>query len=375
MSALGRALGPVFRPQSMPWFFSGRTYSGKKVSVDRALNLVPVYNAVSQIAGGVACLPLPVYKRAGDYRERVPDSPAWRLLHDEPNPDMAADEWGEITSSHIELWGNSFQYEVKDSQGRTIQLWPLAPDRVQVARDEKGRKLFYIEGEVFRDDTIVHIRGLSKDGLLGYSPVQLARHSIANAIAQEEFQGRFLKGDGKPAVLLRHPNELKPDAAKRLKASWDSIKSGDTAVLEENIEVERWTMPLEDAQFIEQMEFSDKRVAQMFLLPPGRLGAKSGDSLQYSTTESEALQFVTSTLQRRLRRIESVLNRRQGIFPDRREFCEYLIDALLRANLKERYQAYLIGKKAGFLTNEDIRPKENLPSIDEPPDPPPKGDL
>lgn len=371
MSLLGRALGPVFRPQGMGWIFSGSTYSGEKVTVDRALHLVPVYNAVSQIAGAVGSLPLPVYERDGEYRKRASGSPAWRLLHDEPNPDMASDEWAEITSSHIELWGNSYQYMVKDSRGEVIQLWPLAPERLQVTRDPDGRKLFLIEGEIFRDDTILHIRGLSSDGLLGYSPIQLARNAIANGLAQEKFQGRFLKADGKPSVLLRHPNDLKPEAAERLKSSWDSIKEGGTAVLEEGIEVERWTMPLEDAQFIEQMEFSDKRIAQIFLLPPGRLGAKSGASQQYSTVAMENLHFVTYTLQRRLRRIESALNRERGIFPDRSTFCEFLIDGLLRGDQKERYQAYLIGKKAGFLDVEDIRPKENLPRLEETTAPPP----
>lgn len=376
MSILGRALGPVFRPQGLPWFFSGRTYSGQKVSVDRALNLVPVYSAVSQIAGAVGSLPLMVYERDGDYRKKATDSSAWRLLHDEPNADMAADEWAEITSSHIELWGNSYQYMVRNSRGEVIQLWPLSPERLQVTRDTDGRKLFYIEGQVFRDDTILHIRGLSPDGLLGYSPIQLARNSIANAIAEEEFQGRFLKSDGRPAILLRHPNELKPEAAERLAKSWDSIKAGGTAVLEENIEVERWTMPLEDAQFIEQMEFSDKRVAQLFLLRPGRLGAKSGGSQQYSTVVMDNLDFATYTLQRRLRRIESALNREKGIFPDRKRFSEFLVDALLRADPKERFQTYLLGIKAGFLDPEgDVRPKENLPRREQPPAPPPKGDL
>lgn len=375
MSLLGRALGPIFRPQGGSRFFPGRTYSGKTVSVDRALSLVPVYNAVSQIAGAMATVPLMVYKRDGEYRTRATDSPAWGLLHDEPNPDMAADEWSEITSSHIELWGNSYQFMVKDSRGRVIQLWPLAPERIQVTRDPKGRKLFLIEGEEYRDDTILHIRALSPDGLLGYSPIQLARNSIGNALAQEEMQGRFLKADGKPAVLLRHPNELKPDAAERLAKSWDAIKSGGTAVLEENIAVEKWTMSFEDAQFVEQMQFSDKRVAQMFLLPPGRLAAKTGDSKQYSTVAMENLEFVTYTLQRRFRRVESALNRERGIFPDRNEFSEYLIDALLRADLKERYQAYLWGIKGGFLdADEDVRPKENLPRRATKPAPP-KGDL
>lgn len=381
MSILQRALGSVYRPTQGTGigFYAGSTYTGRSVSVQSALGLVPVYAAVSQIAGAVGSLPLVVYERAGEYRERATEHRAWRLLHDEPNPEMAADEVWEIVASHIELWGNAFLYKKRDSLGIVRELWPISPSRVGVTRDDEERRIFFVDGETFDERTILHIRGLSSDGLVGYSPIQLQRDALSIQQAQEEFQGKFLKSDGKPAVLLRHPNKLQGDAKERLKASWDAVKSGGTAVLEEDIHVEKWTMPLEDAQFIEQMQFSDLRVAQMFLLPPGRLGAKTGDSLTYSTVEAEGLQFVTNTLQRRITRIEGAVNRDSSIFadPTRRHFAEFLVDALLRANLKDRYEAYMVGIKAGFLTQEDVRPKENLPELPEQPPPvanPPEGD-
>lgn len=365
MSLLSNALSAIYRPRWTRWSWgSGTTYSGKTVTVDSALGLVPVYNAVSQIAGAVGCLPLVVYQRNGEERKRAEGHPTWQLLHEEPNPEMAADELWELVESHVDLWGNGFLFKVArpGTEGLTEQLWPISPDRVQVDRDEDGRRRFWIEGRTFYEDTILHIRGLSLDGLVGYSPIQLARNAIANAMALEEFQGRFLKSDGKPAVLLRHPNKLKPDAEDRLKKSWDSVKAGGTAVLEEGIEVERWTMPLEDAQFIEQMQFSDKRIAQMFLLQPGRLGAKTGDSMQYSTVETENLQFLTYTLQRRLRRIESALKRDRSIFPGPEFFPEFLLDALLRADQKTRFESWKLGIDAGFLdADQDVRPRENLP--------------
>lgn len=363
MSFLQRVFAPVYQSQRLDWLRAGSTYSGRKVSAESALGLVPVFNAVSQIAGAVGCLPLEVFKRdASTGRSLAFSHPAWGLLHEEPNPEMAADEFWEMIESHIDLWGNAYAYQVKRADGTTEQLWPLAPDRVMVDRDDRGRRRFHIEGQVFGEDTILHFRGLSLEGLIGYSPIQLARNALANAEAQEEFQGRFLREDGKPAVLLRHPNELKPDAQKRLKKSWDSAKAGGTVVLEENIAVERWTMPLEDAQFIQQMEFSDKRIAQMFMLQPGRLGAKSGDSLKYSTTEGENKQFVTYTLQRRLRRIEGTVRRGTSIFPTRDHFAKFNLDELLRAEQKERYESYKTGIDAGFLDPDlDVRPKENLP--------------
>jgi len=363
--AVEGAFGPIYEPQltGNVGLFGGPNYTGQRVSVQGSLALVPVYSAVSQIAGAVATLPLKVYESEGEFRSLAEQHRCWKLLHDEPNPEMGADEVWELVSAHLDLWGNAFLYKKRDSLGIVRELWPIGPSRVQVMRTEKGARLFEVEGQPFDESTILHLRGLSADGLVGYSPIQQHRNAIGMLQAQEEFQGKFLKGEGKPSVILRHPNKLQDEAAKRLKASWDAIKTGGTAVLEEDIQVEKWTMPLEDAQFLEQLEFSDKRVAQLFLLPPSRLGTGSkGGSLKYETAETENYEFATYTLNRRLSRIEGAINRDPSIFPTttRRFFAEFDLDALLRASLKDRSEAYERGF-GKWLDADDIRIKENLP--------------
>lgn len=380
MSLLQRALGAVHLPQVEDGnigLFGARTYSGTTVSVHSSLALVPVFSAVSQIAGGVASLPLNVYRREGDFRSRAEKHRAWRMLHDNPNPEMAADEVWELVSSHLDLWGNAFLYKKRDSMGLVRELWPIAPSRVAVGRNDEERRIFVVDGEVFDERVILHVRALSGDGLVGYSPIQMARNMLGIAQQQERFQGEFLANEGKPSVILRHPQQLKGEAKERLKASWEKIKSGGTAVLEEGIEVEKWTMPLEDAQFVEQLDWSDKRIAQLFLLPPARLGAKTGGSLTYETAETQNYEFVTYTLNRRITRIEGALNRDPSITSTTRQiFCEFDVDSLLRASMKDRYESYERGMNAGFLVPEDIRPKENLPEreIPNPPSPTEEGE-
>lgn len=327
---------------------------GKPVTVDTALGLVPVYSAVSLISGAVATLPLIVYK--GD--ERQEKSKEWRLLHDSPNPEMAADEVWEIIQSHLLLWGNAFLYKKKGGMG-VQELWPLSPRRVQVSRVD-GQRTFFVDGRPFYEDDILHIRGLSEEGLLGYSPIQVAKQAIANALAQQTFVAEFLNDGGRPSVILKHPQELSPDAAKRLKASWQAVGNGGTAVLEEGIEVEKWTMSLNDAQFIEQQQFSDLRIAQMFNLPPSKLGAKSSDSLTYSTTEQQGQDFVTFTLNRWLTRIERSLARDAEVLPGDL-YAQFLVEGLLRADTKTRYDAYSVAIAAGFMDINEVRERENLP--------------
>lgn len=357
------------------WLFSGgRTASGQTVSVRGSIGLVPVYSAVSLIASAAGSLPLVVYRRTTDGgRERALNHRAWTMLHDRPNDEMAADEVWEMVYWHLLLWGNAFLYKIRGKLDLVEGLWPLAPHRVQVNRTKDGARQFVVDGDlasVYTEAEILHIRGPSLDGLVGFSPIQEAREQLGVMKAQVEFQGRFLASDGKPGVILRHPNRISSEAAERLERSFDAARPGSTKLLEEGMEAEKWTMPLEDAQFLESVQFSDLRIAQLFNLPPAKLGAKSGDSLTYSTTELQGIDFVTYTLRRWLVRVEQSIRRDPSIFVQGdRFFAEFLTDALLRADTKSRYEAYGIGLDKGFLTAEEVRDRENLPRLD-PPAPP-----
>jgi HK97 family phage portal protein len=343
-----------------------KSSTGEVVSVQNALGLVPVYSAVSQIAGAIGSLPLIVYRSLDDgSAERAPLHRTWSLLHDLPNREMAADEVWELVTSHLNLWGNAFVYKERDGADNLAGLWPLRPDRVVIERDPEGNRAFLVDGKgPYYEDTILHIRGLSPDGLIGYSPIQIAREQLGTMLAQQRFQSEFNANGGRPRVILRHPNQLSPEAAKRLKTSWDSIKSGGTAVLEENIALERWTMPLQDAQFVEQMQFSDLRIAQLFQLPPSRLGTKTGDSMTYTNTESAGIDYVTYTLRRWLTRIERSLARDPDIFTQgTRFYCEFLVEGLLRGDSGARsgYYTAALNPDTGWMTRQEVRARENLP--------------
>ena len=388
MNALGRILsGLEGRSLAEPSgsviasLSDGVTSSGRFVSIRGSLHLVPVFSVVSLISSSVGSLPLMVYRRldAGD-RERATNHRTWSMLHDQFNDELSADEGWEMTLAHLLLWGNAFHYKLRDNALDLVDgLWPIQPSRVQVTRLSNGEKRFILDGDLssaYTEADILHYRGLSLDGLVGLSPVQEAREALGLAQSQQEFQGKFLDAGGKPGVLLLHPQRLTPEAARRMERSFDNAAPGSSKVLEEGMKAEKWTMPLEDAQFLESMQFSDLRIAQMFNLPPHFLGAKTGDSLTYANTEQQGIDFVTYTLRRWLVRIEKALRRDPSIFVQGdRFFAEFLTDALQRADIKTRYEAYKLGVEGGWLGVDEIRERENLPHRDDlmpaPPDMPP----
>lgn len=384
MSRLGRAVAGLEQRSGLAepeaWLTSalGATpsYSGKSVTVDSAFQLVPVYSAVALLAGSIGSLPLVVYRRLERGRERAGNHRMWRLLHVQPNEHMAADEVWELIGAHLLLWGNAFLGKIRDRNGLVSELWPLRPSRVQVGVDEGGRRFFILDGEGrYTAEDILHIRGLGTDGVVGLSPVQQARQALGAGMALEEFTGTFWANSASPGGVLSHPNRLSQPAADRLRAQWKhlhggSARAGEVAVLEEGMEWKSTGMPLEDAQFIETQQFSNLQVAQLFRIPPYMLGAKSGDSLTYSNTESQGIDFVRWSLRRWLVRIEGALLRDPSLFVQGQRFYpEFLVDALLRADTKSRYEAYRIAIEAGFLTVEEVRELENrnpIPQEEEP---------
>lgn len=365
---------------------SGTTFSGKTVTVDSSLSLVPVFAAVNRLSQAVGASPLIVYKKTSSGRERAADSRQWEICHEQPNPEIAADEFWAIVESHIDLWGNAFIWKERAGDGRVANLWALKPSRCMVGYDKdkrtgQVRRMFKIDGNgPYFEDDILQIRGLSSDGLVGYSPIQLARQLLGNGMAQEEFQGKFWANGAWPGVVLKHPQKLDDGAIKRLKASWKSAhggagRAGETAVIEEGMSVETMTMPLDDAQFIEQARFNDLRVAQLFGLPPHAIAAKSGDSMTYSNVESQGIDFVRWSVRPRVTRIEKSLKRDPDLFPAGQAlYPEFLLDALMRADLKTRYEAYQVGIAAGVLTRNEARDYENLPALPDQPDQPDQGD-
>lgn len=360
MSIVGRITrsAPATLAEPPGWLIEALGGSGgRSVSIKSALGHIPVLSAVTLISGTIATLPLMVYRQD----QRAERSRAWKLLHDQPNRDMGPDELQEIIVSHLLLWGNCFLWKVKGPLG-VEEVWPLDPAGVQVGRKD-GQRFFMVGGRRFDQGDILQMRGLSATGLVGYSPIQLAKQEMANALAREKFIAEFLQNSGRPSIVLRHPNELSDDAAKRLGAQWDAIKRGGTGVLEDNISVETLTMPLDDAQYIEQAQLSDLRVAQMFTLPPPMIGAKSGDSLTYETVEGNGIDYHRR-INRWLKRIEMSYRRDLDIGAGSLKI-EFLVEGMLRADTKSRYDAYGVGLDKDFLTVNEVRARENLPPLKE----------
>lgn len=347
------------------------TAAGVTVTPARGLQYAAVYAAVRVLSEGVAMLPLVLYERLQPRgKQRAPGHSLYPILHDAPNPEMTAFEFRETMMGHLVLWGNAYAEIEYDRAGRVMGLWPLRPDKMKVKRKDKRLVYEYtlpngrLAEPALQPDQVFHVRGLGSNGIVGYSPITLARQSIGLGLATEEFGSRFFGNGARPGVVLEHPGKLGDEAYGRLKTSWAGRHQGlknahRVAILEEGMGVKEVGIPPEDAQFLETRKFQVTEIARIYRIPPHMLADL--ERATFSNIEHLGIEFVTHSLGPWLKRWEQRIGLSLLTEAERQVyFAEHLVAALLRGDIKSRYEAYAVGRNWGWMSADDVRELENM---------------
>lgn len=349
-------------------FLFGGTTSGKAVNERTAMQTSAVYACVRILAESVAGLPLHVYERtANGSKSTKPSHPLYRLLHDEPNREMTSFVFRETLMSHLLLWGNAYAQIIRDGRGFPIALYPLLPDRMAVDRNESGELVYTYQSDKghikLRRENVLHIPGLGFDGLIGYSPIAMAKNAVGLALATEDYGATFFANGANPGGVLEHPGVIKPEQADRLRESWQSQFGGanahKVAVLEEGLKFHQMSIPPEQAQFLETRKFQINEIARIFRVPPHMVGDLEKSS--FSNIEQQSLEFVKYTLDPWVVRWEQSLQQAL-ILPSEKAtiFIKFNLDGLLRGDYQSRMQGYSTGIQNGFMSVNDVRGLEDM---------------
>ena len=359
-------------------FFMGGSTSGKPVNERSAMQMTAVYSCVRILAEAVAGLPLHLYKYTDTGgKEKAVDHPLYLLLHDEPNPEMSSFVFRETLMTHLLLWGNAYAQIIRNGKGEVVALYPLMPNKMTVDRDSKGQ-LYYtyqraneeaptMEGTSvkLKPSDVLHIPGLGFDGLVGYSPIAMAKNAIGMAIACEEFGAKFFANGAAPSGVLEHPGTIKDPS--RVRDAWQSqfggaSNSGKVAVLEEGMKYTPISISPEQAQFLETRKFQINEIARIFRVPPHMVGDLEKSS--FSNIEQQSLEFVKYTLDPWIIRWEQSMARVLLSLDEKKEyFIKFNLEGLLRGDYQSRMNGYSIARQNGWMSANDIRELENLDRI------------
>ena len=363
-------------PEGWMWdaFGTNTAPSGQRVTVDKALSLSPVWSAVQIIAEQIGQLPLKVYRDVDGERVLAKNHRSWRLLHDKPNEFTPAGRFWSTVSVHLMLYGNAFIHKLRDQDGLVEELYLLQPDMVTVEWNPNTRvkRFLYtppdsLGRQTFTTNQVLHIFGMSMDGITGESVIR-CKASLGAAIARDEFEGSFYARGANLAGVLEHPNKLSQDAARNLAGSFESLYGGSakahkTPVLEEGLVFKQVGSPLRDLMFVESQQISRTDIATMFGLPPSYLGGSTGDSLTYATVEGNQIQFATQAIAPRTTTIAKALTWDAGILPQNIFDCEFTLEAMMRGDAAARASFYKAMSEIKAIHPDEIRERENLPKL------------
>lgn len=359
-------------------FYMGGSTSGKVVTERSAMQMTAVYSCVRILAEAIAGLPLHLYRYRDDGgKEKAIDHPLYLLLHDEPNPEMSSFVFRETLMTHLLLWGNAYAQIIRNGKGEVVALYPLMPNKMSVDRDSDGH-LYYTyqrsneealiaEGTkvVLSPKDVLHIPGLGFDGLVGYSPIAMAKNAIGLAIATEEYGSKFFANGATPSGILEYPGTVKNP--EKVRDSWTRGFSGSgnahkVAVLEEGMKYTPISISPEQAQFLETRKFQINEIARIFRVPPHMVGDL--DKSSFSNIEQQSLEFVKYTLDPWVVRWEQSIQR--TLLQDEekpRYFVKFNLEGLLRGDYQSRMNGYATARQNGWMSANDIRELENLDRI------------
>lgn len=350
------------------WATGGKSASGVAVSPETAMRQSMVWACIRVRSEDMGKLPCLMYERLpGGGKRRAAEHPAYRLIRDQPNPRMTAFEFRQLMQSELDLRGNALAVKEMDVRGELVALWPVLWQYVQVLRTPDGKDLFYkiqLPGQTavtVPGEDVLHLRGLTLDGVVGVSPIQYHRETIGLALAVERYGAAFYGNNAQPMGALKVPGVMSPEAAATLRASWKEKHQGkrELGIFDGGMEWVQTGMDNADAQYIEQRKFQNSDICRIYRMPPHKVGDL--DKATFSNIEQQSLEYVTDCLLSEIVRWEQTLKRDLLTAEEKTVyFFEFLVDVLLRGDLKSRYEAYAIGRNWGWLCVDDILDRENM---------------
>lgn len=354
--------------------------SGMAVTPVSAMRVAAVFACVQKIAGAIATLPIHVYKTDGDIKVRQPRDDLWFKLNEQPSQQYtAASHWEGISMSQL-LRGDAYTWIRRGMNNSIRELLPLPWGCVSPIRQSDGSVKYFISLPELNISTwlepseILHFPGFGFDGLKSMSVItHAAKAAVGNALAMDEYSGKFFANGAHPSISLEAPNKMSAEQITAMQQAFARKYSGiDNAhkfplVLTEGITAKELSLSAEDAQLLEARKFQVIDIARAFGVPPHMIGETSASTSWGSGIESMSRGFVTYTLQPHLVRIEQELNRK--LFPrDTGKFVQFDRDALIEGDsaAQAAYNRAALGGPGtgqGWMSVDEIRKTKGLAPI------------
>jgi HK97 family phage portal protein len=365
-NALAEARGEQYAPPS------GALVPGLGViNADSAMQISTVWNCIERRANVVASLPLFVYRvdNAGQ-KQLARGTLLYQLLHDSPNARMTPFEFWRAMMMNHDLRGNAYARIDRNGRGEAVALWPMPADQVKhvVMEDGTGVYEYRIGNDlaILSEQSVLHLKNLG-NGTTGLPKLDFMGATASEAAnAQRQANGMFSNG-GKPTGILMVDSLLKEEQRERLRANMALLSNGSTDrlfVLEANMKYQPISLTAEQMQLLETRKFTIEEICRWFDVPPV-LAHHANVTTWGSGIEQIIDGWHKLSVRPMLVNIDQAVKKRVLTNEQRASMhAEFSHDALLRGNIKDRYEVYTKGIQGGVLKPNEARQLENLPPVD-----------
>ncbi len=362
-------------PEAWNDIFGGEnSASGISINRSTALTCAAVFRAESLISSDVAKLPLHLYRRIGEGKERAVDHPVYNLLRRKPNPETTSYIFRQTLTGHVLSVGNGYAYIERDGGGMPLALWIL--DSQATSPIKVNGTLWYttkIKDIDFKFSyaDVLHIRGLGYDGMTGYSVLDKARESLGLGMAASRYTSKFYANNAEPRTVIQFPVGVKisPEAQKEFLRQWNDMHQGlenahKTALITGGGIVNPYSINAKDAQLLESRQFEIREVANWFGLPPHKLGDTTRTA--YASLEQENQAYLDQAIDPWLCNWEAECSDKLLSEEEKRadsHFVEFSRAALIRADTKTETESLVEQVNNGLISVDEARSVKNLPPI------------
>ncbi len=358
------------KPRSLLSFFK-LPIAGEKVDDITAFNFSSFWACQRIISETIASVPWHVFGQESKQKANR-EHPLDPVIYRQPNSEMSAFSYKELIFQHGTGWGNHYSEIERSGTGDVVNLWPLDPDSVNIDRDSNGRIFYDIDqqggaNKSLKAEDIYHVRGPSRDGLKGYSVIDLAKESISLGLAAEAFGGAFFGNGAMPATVIKGADGIVLDegGVKNLLASWRKKHGGSrntqkVEYLEHGFDVKQLSIAPENAQFLQTRKFQNTDMARWFRIPPHKVADLERST--HNNIESQNIEFVTDAIVPWVSRGESEANFRLLKRGDK-HYTKFNIMGLLRGDSAARREWYKTMSFLGAFTIDDILGFEDMDPI------------
>ncbi|WP_334437232.1 phage portal protein [Bradyrhizobium sp. AZCC 1610] len=344
----------------------GATPSAAGISVTprSAMTCPPVRAAVAAISEPIGTLPFHVYRRTGEGKERAPDHPVHKLLHDQVNDWTSASDFREtVTRDALLHPAGGLAYIARNAEHKPISLFRLNPETVEVSVDPfEGPAYKITEGGKSRAIPAADILHIPSPAMTGRGLVAEARDAIGLTMLLERHASKLFANNARPSGVLSIKGAASADALAKVKAAWVAAhggdKSGGTAVIPSDAEWRALTMTSVDAQFLELRAFQINEIARVFRVPPHMLFEMGRAT--WGNSESMRQDFLDFSLMRWITAWENEVALKLLTADERKTyFAEFLVDGFVRSDLVKRTQAFTAAVGGPWLLANEARAAEN----------------